>query len=230
MRRLLAALLLALLPPAARAGGEAAVAALRQDRSPKVRTQAALVLGQHGSPEAVAALREAVARDPAAAVRLAATSALGRLQARAARRTLEAAAQADPDPAVQSGAARALLGLGPVTVTVEEPAGPSGPRLAEALGRGLRERGLLPGPGGELRLRPRVEVEVTEAGGATRFVARASVAVVDLDSRLELLERQARASVPGPVPAALRPAHVDRVVEAAARGLVEDLAVRLGRR
>src|SRR5512137_2461958 len=123
-------------------GVDPAVIALRQDPSLKVRTQAAIVLGQRGTPAGVTALREAVAEDQAASVRLAAVAALGRLEAREARRTLQAAEQADPDPAVRAAAARALAALGPVTVTVEVASGPAGARLSEALSRQLRERGL----------------------------------------------------------------------------------------
>ena len=232
MARLLAALLLAALavPALADADADPAVAALRGDPSLKVRTQAAIVLGQRGSPEAVRALRQAVAEDQAAAVRLAAVSALGRLEAPAARLTLQAAAQADPDPAVRAAAARALAALGPVTLTVEVAGGPSGARLSEALSRQLRERGLALAADGELRLQPKVNVDVADGGGRTTFEARASLVVVDGDGRMDMLESQARASVSGPVPESRRAAYVTKVVEAAARGLGDDLAVKLGRR
>jgi hypothetical protein len=226
------ALVLALLAAVAGPGDGAdpAVMALRHDPSLKVRTQAAIVLGQRGSTEAVAALRRAVAEDPAASVRLAAVSALGRLQARPARLTLQAAAQADPDPAVRAAAARALAAVGPVTLTVEEAAGPAGPRLSESLVRGLRDRGLLVTAQGELRLRPKVEVDVTEHAGQTTFRARASLVVVDGDGRMDLYESQAKASVPGAVPESRRAPYLAKVVEAAARGLGDDLAVKLLRR
>ena len=226
------ALLLAALAGPAGADGtvDPAVRALRKDDSLKVRTQAALVLGQRGSPEAVAALREAVADDQASAVRLAAVSALGRLEARAARLTLQAAAQADPDPAVRGAAARALVALGPVTFTVEPAGGASGARLSEALTRHLRERGLSPVERGELRLRPKVNVEVAESGGRTTFEARASLVVVDGDGRMDLLESQARASVAGMVPESRRASYVTKVVEAAGRGLGDNLAIKVGRR
>jgi hypothetical protein len=232
MARLPVVLLLASMAAASASDGEVdpAVTALRQDPSLKVRTQAALVLGQRGSPAAVTALREAVAEDQAAAVRLAAVSALGRLEARAARRTLEAAEQADPDPAVRAAAARALAALGPVTLTVELAGGPSGARLTEALTRQLRERGLALEARGELRLQPRVSVEVAESGGRTSFEARASLVVVDREGRMELLENKARASVAGVVPESRRAVYVAKVVETAGRGLGDDLAIKLGRR
>ena len=188
--------------------------------------------GHHGYTAAngILALREAVAGDSASSVRLAAVSALGRLQARGARLTLSSAAQADPDATVRAASARALLALGPVTVTVEEAGGPSGPRLSAALAGQLRERGLVVAELGEVRAKPKVTLDVTESGGKTTFEARASLAVVDGDGRIDLLETSARATVSGAVPEARRGAYVQKVVEAAGRGLGDDLAVRLGRR
>ncbi len=229
MRRLLAALLLAALSPAARAQ-DAAVTALRKDGSLKVRTQAAIVLGQRASPEGITALREAVAEDQATSVRLAAVSALGRLEARAARVTLQAAAQADPDASVRAAATRALAALGPVTLTVAEGSGPSGARLSEAVSRQLRERGLTVAPHGELKVQPKVSLDVSESGGRTSFEARASLVVVDGDGRMELLETKAKATVAGAVPESRRAAYVVKLVDAAGRGLGDDLAVKLGRR
>ena len=74
MPRCAVVLLLLVAAPLARgeSANESAIRALRNDTSLKVRTQAALVLGQRGAAEAVPALREAVARDEAPAVRLAA--------------------------------------------------------------------------------------------------------------------------------------------------------------
>jgi hypothetical protein len=230
MVRLVTALVLAALAIAARASTDPAVVALRKDPSLKVRTQAAIVLGQRGSPEAVTALREAVAEDQAASVRLAAVSALGRLQARGARLTLQAAAQADPDTAVSAAAARAVAALGPVTLTVEPAGGPSGARFTEALSRVLRDRGLLLSAQGELRVQSKLKVDVTEQGGQTTFEARASLVVVDGDGRMDLLESKARAAVAGTVPEARRAGYVTKVVEAVAQGLGNDLAVKQGRR
>ena len=230
-RALAALLLLALVAPAAADGGaDPAVTALRKDSSLKVRTQAAIVLGQRGSPEAIQALREAVAEDHAAAVRLAAVSALSRLQARGARGTLQAAAQADPDASVRAAAGKALAALGPVTLTVEEAGGPAGPRLSAAVAGQLRQRGLAVGDGGELLVKPKVTVAVAETGGRTSFEARASLVVVDGDGRIDLFESSAKAAVSGTVPEARRGAYVQKVVEAAGRGLGDDLAVKLGRR
>jgi HEAT repeats len=232
MARLFTALLLTMLagPGLAEGGVDPAVTALRKDDSLKVRTQAAILLGQRGSPEGVRALREAVAEDQAAAVRLAAVSALGRLGAREARLTLQASAQADPDSAVRAAAARALASLGPVTLSVEVASGPSGARLSEALSRQLRERGLSLATPGELRLQPKVNVDIEESGGRTIFEARASLVVVDRDGRMDMLETRARATVSGAVPESRRGVYVIKVVETAGRGLGDELAVKLGRR
>ena len=231
MARLVAALLLALSAGPARADdGDPAIIALRQDTSLKVRTQAAIVLGQRGSPEAVAALRAAVAEDRSATVRLAAVSALGQLRAREARVTLQAAAQADPDAAVCAAAARALGALGPVTLTVEPAAGPSGARLSETLVKQLRDHGLAVTGRGELRVQPKLSVDVAERGGQTTFEVRASLVVVDGDGRIDLLESKARASVAGAVPEARRGSYVLQAVDAAGRGLGDDLAHKLGHR
>jgi hypothetical protein len=231
MARLLAALLLvASAAPAHAEGGDPAVTALRNDGSLKVRTQAAIVLGQRGSPEAIAALREAVAGDQAPSVRLAAVSALGRLVARGSRLTLQAAAQADPDAAVRTAAVKALVALGPVTLTIEEAGGPSGPRLSAAVAGQLRERGLSVADQGELRVRPKLTLAISEAGGRTTFEARASLAVVDGDGRIDLLETKAKATVNGAVTEARRGAYLQKVVEAAGKGLGDDLANKVGRR
>lgn len=229
-RRVALALALALALPALGDGaGEAAMQALRRDDSLKVRTQAAIVLGQRGAMEAVPALRQAVAEDRAAAVRLAAVGALSKLGARAARPTFEHAAQADADPSVRAAAARALEALGPVTVTLEEPAGTASARAAAsgALARHLERLGLPLAERGEVRLRPTVAVVVSAGGGRTVVDVKVSLATLDGDGRLDLLEGSARATVAGAL-AAPRLADVTaKAVEAAARGPCEDLATRL---
>jgi HEAT repeat protein len=229
-RGLALALALALASPARGDGAvDAAVHALRRDDSLKVRTQAALVLGQRGALEAVPALRQAVAEDRAAAVRLAAVGALAKLGARAARPTLKNAAQADADPSVRAAAARALEALGPVTVTLEEPAGTASARAAVrgALARHLERLGLPLAERGEVRLRPTVTVEVSAGGGKTVVAAKVSLATVDGDGRLDLLEGSARATVAGALPEPRLGEVVARAVDAAARGPCEDLAARL---
>src|SRR5512141_704406 len=118
-----AALVLVLVAPlAARpdSANDSAIQALRRDSSLKVRTQAAIVLGQRGAVEAVPALREAVATDDSAAVRLAAVGALAKMRDRSARATLRAAAEADPDDNVRKAALRAVQDLGPLAFTIEE--------------------------------------------------------------------------------------------------------------
>jgi hypothetical protein len=226
--------LLALLAAAAPAGAQldATIKALRKDPSLKVRTQAAIVLGQQASHDAVPALREAVAEDRAAAVRLAAVSALQRLAARNARATLQLASQADPEESVRQAAARAVESLGPVTLQLEEPTGAPAARkpLADALARQLRDRGLKVTEDGELRLRPSAKVEFSETGGRSYLEVQASLVVVDPDGRIDVLETRAKASVAGTMPEARRGIYVQKTIEAAAHGLVEDLAARLARK
>lgn len=228
----LAALLVLALPAAADPQVEAAIRALRGDSSLKVRTQAAIVIGQRGAPEAVRALRDAVAGDDAAAVRIAAVAALAQIGDRAARPTLRLASGADPDDAVRRAAARALAQLGPVALAIEEPSGPASARgpLRAALARQLEDRGYAVGEPGELRLRPTVNVDVDRGGGKTVIAVRTSLAVVDGDGRVDLLQSTARASLSGAVPEAKLTAYAAKAIEAAVRTLCEDLAARLGER
>jgi HEAT repeat protein len=229
-RRLALALALALAPSARGDGAvDTAVNALRRDDSLKVRTQAAIVLGQRGAMEAVPALRQAVAEDRAAAVRLAAVGALSKLGARAARPTLKHAAQADADPSVRAAAVRALEALGPVTVMLEEPAGTASARAAArgALTRHLERLGLPLAERGEVRLRPTVTLEVSAGGGRTVVAAKVSLATVDGDGRLDLLEGSARATVAGSLPEPRLGEVAARAVDAAALEPCEDLATRL---
>jgi hypothetical protein len=234
MLRLLAlALALGLAWPArAESPLEAAVEALRHDSSLKVRTQAALVLGQRGAPEAVPALRQAVAEDSAASVRLAAVGALAKLGARVARPTLQAAALADADASVRAAAARALAGLGPVALRLEEGGGTPSARAwtRQALAAHLARLGLTLAEQGEVRVRPTTTLEVNSAGGKTVVAVRVSLSAVDGDGRVELLEGTARATVAGELGEARLAAVAARALEAATRGPCEDLATRLGRR
>jgi HEAT repeat protein len=231
-RRLALAFLLLAAPARPDALVEAALQALRADPSLKVRAQAAIVLGQQGAPQAVPALRQAVAQDASAAVRLAAVAALARLGARAARPTLRAAGEADPDDAVRVAAARALEGLGPLTLGLEEPTGTPAARQAarDALARQLRERGFTLAEPGELRLRLAVNLATAQEGASTVLSVQASLAVIDGDGRLELLESTARATLAGRPTAARLASLSPKVIDAAVRGLCEDLAARLGRR
>jgi hypothetical protein len=226
-------LLLALAGPARPASRvEAAIDALRHDSSLKVRTQAAIILGQRGAPEAVPSLRQAVAGDDSAAVRIAAVGALAKLRARVARPTLVAARESDPEAAVRSAASRALDALGPVTVFVEEPAGTPAARGAArtALASRLRELGFAVGDAGEIRLKPTVALDVASGGGRTVISVKTSLVVVDGDGHLEMMESAAQATVSGALPEARLAGTSAKVVDAAIRGVCQDLAMKLGRR
>lgn len=209
---------------------EAAIRALRKDSSLKVRTQAAIVLGQRGSPEAVPALREAVAEDGVSAVRIAAVAALAKIGSPSARPTLRLASETDPDGAVRRAATRALQDLGPAALTIEEPTGTSSARGAvrDSLARQLRDRGFAVAERGELRLKPTVSVDVAEKGGKTVIAVKTTLVVVDGDGRMEMMESSAKASVVGVVPEGKLAGYSAKVVDAAVRGLCEDLAARLG--
>lgn len=225
------ALAAALAPVPGRADGpvDAAVKALRGDGTLKVRAQAAIVLGQRGGPEAVAALRGAAAGDPSTAVRLAAVSALSRLGPLAARTTLQAASQADPEPAVRDAAAHALEALGPVTLAVGEPAPGARADLKAALARQLTALRLPVAEPAELRLVPSAAVETAREGGKVVVSVRASLSAVDGDGHVVLLERSARASLAAGAAEARVAAATAQALDAALRGLCEDLAARLGR-
>src|SRR5512147_2962849 len=99
MRRLLPVLLLVAASQPSIAAADAqtdrAVRALETSTSLKVRSQAALVLGQLRAAEAAPALRRAAASDPAPAVRIAAAAALSKLGTAEAKATLEAVARTD---------------------------------------------------------------------------------------------------------------------------------------
>ncbi len=239
MRRRAAALALALmLPLAARAdaGNDSAIRALRKDASLKVRTQAAVVLGQRGAVEAVPALREAVASDEAAAVRLAAVAALARLRDRSARPTLRAAAEADPDAAVRKAAAKAVQELGPVAFSIEPTQGAGGAQAREALGKAiaaeLKGRGFAVVEKGGMRLKPSVRsVDVDARSGKTVIAVKATLIAVDDDNRVAaMLESGARLSAAGVIPEARVATYSGKALEAAARTLCEDLAAKLGER
>ncbi len=228
-----AALLLAIaLAAAGDSQVDDAIRALRRDSSMKVRTQAAIVLGQRNVAEAVPALREAVAQDSAPAVRIAAAAALAKIGDRAARGTLKAASEADPDGAVRTAARRALAALGPIAIAIEEPTGPGHARatMRDALTAHLRQRGYEVGADGEFRLKPVVRLEVDRIGAKTVIAVKASAVLVDGDGRMDVVESSARASVTGAIPDGKLAAYAGRAIDAAARDLTEDLAARLGGR
>ncbi len=239
MHRRAAVLLLVLAAPlvaGAEAPNESAIRALRNDSSLKVRTQAAVVLGQRGAVEAVPALREALAADQAAAVRLAAVSALARIRDRSARGTLRAAADTDPDAAVRRAAARALEELGPLAFSLEETQGTGGPQARDALRRALaaqlKERGFAVVDRGGMRLKTSVlRVDVDANGGKTVIVVKASLVAVDDDGRMAaMLESGAKLSATGAIPESRLGTYSAKALEAAARTLCEDLAAKLGER
>jgi hypothetical protein len=240
VRRARAAVLLLVLAaaPVARgdSGNDSAIRALRKDSSLKVRTQAAVVLGQRGAIEAVSALREAVATDEAAAVRLAAVTALAKLRDRSARSTLRAAADADPDASVRKAAAKAVQELGPIAFSIEETQGAGGAHAKEALHKAilaqLKERGFAVVDKGGMRLKASVmKVDVDARGGKTVIAVRASLVAVDDDGRMAaMLEGGAKLSATGTIPEGKIGLYSGKALEAAAKTLCEDLAAKLGER
>jgi hypothetical protein len=236
-RRAAAFLLLALsLSARAEPQVEDAIRALRADSSLKVRTQAAIVLGQRAPSEAVPALRDAVATDASPAVRLAAIAALSKIGDRSARPTLRAAAQSDPEDAVRRAAARAVEELGPLSFSIEPPGGEGGSAargaLRDALARELREHGFAVVSRGGLRLKPSVlKVDVDASGGRTVIAVKASLVAVDGEGRMAaILESGARLSASGTIPDRKLAAYSAKALEAAAKSMCEDLAARLGER
>lgn len=215
---------------------DSAIRALRKDSSLKVRTQAAVVLGQRGAVEAVSALREAVATDDASAVRLAAITALARIRDRSARATLRAAADADPDASVRRAAHKALEELGPLAFSIEETQGTGGAQAREALRKAivaqLKERGFAVVDRGGMRLKPSVlKIDVDARGGKTVIAVKASLVAVDDDGRMAaMLEGGAKLSASGAIPEGKLGAYSAKALEAAARTLCEDLAAKLGER
>ncbi|MBI5070439.1 MAG: HEAT repeat domain-containing protein [Deltaproteobacteria bacterium] len=218
---------------------ERALAALQEDSSLKVRTQAALVLGSRGARQAVPALGHALATDEAPSVRIAAAAALARLADLAGREPLEAASRADPDPAVRNAAARALAELLAVSVrsvALEEAHGQGGKAgreaLRESLARHLRRQGFAvvgPGEPAGYRLKASVlELDVSQAEGKTVIAVKASVVAVDSQGKMAaMVEGGARLRASGGSSAAAQRQLTDRALDAAAVSLSEDLAARL---
>lgn len=216
---------------------DAAIRALLGDSSLKVRTQAAIVLGQRGARQAVPALRQAASGDDAAAVRLAAVAALAKIGDRSAMPTLEAVSRSDRDAAVRRAAERALLEIGPMSFSIEEPAGTAGgaaarSALRDAISRHLRDRGFTVAERGRMRLKPSMlRVDVNAKGGRTVIAVRASLVAVEPDGRMAaMLESGARLSANGPVPESKLPGYSAKAIDAAARTLCEDLAAKVEER
>jgi hypothetical protein len=211
---------------------EIAIDALQHDSSLKVRTQAAIILGQRGAREAIPALRQAIAGDDSAAVRLAAIGALVKLRARIARPTLVNARDTDPDDSVRAAARRALDAIGSVVVRIEEPTGTAGAHAAlrHSLVTHLREAGIAVGDSGEIRLKPKVALDVAESSGKTVISARTSVLAVDGDGHVEMMEGSAQATANGILSEARVASTSEKVIDAAVKGVCQDLAMKLGRR
>lgn len=250
MRRMVLVLvLLSAAPFAARADAQTdrAVRALEASSSLKVRSQAALVLGQLRAVEAATALRRAATSDPAAAVRIAAIAALSKLGSAEARPTLEAVARTDADDGVRAAAAGALAELEPsararpahgaTAVSLEEAVGTAGTpaervALRDALGKRLREAGFqLQGSGG-LRLKPSIlRLDVERGGEKTVVAVRAELVAVEGGGRMAaMLEAAARLSATGNLGDSELAAVSVRAVDAVAKVLVDDLAAKLGER
>lgn len=255
MRRLLVILLLLSTAAPARADRqrELALRALRDDPSLKVRSQAAIILGQRGAREAIPALAEAAARDEAPAVRVAAVAALGHIGDASARPALEAA-QRDPDASVRAAAVRALAEsqasapapapapaaprarrASPLAFSIEPTSGAAGDddaraALRDAIARHLKARGhSVVAGGGTYVLRPSVlKVDVSSSGADTVIAVKASLVAVDGAGRLAaMLEGGARLRAAGGVARSAVPGYAARALDAAARTLCDDLAAQL---
>ncbi len=244
-----AALALALLCLAPRTLADAqlerALRALQSSPSIKVRSQAALVLGQLGAGEAVPVLRRAASADEAPVVRIAAVSALARLGSPEALAALDGLVRADPDPAVREAARGVLAELRPAApaaqgataVSLEEAAGAGGgpaerQALRAALARRLQEAGFRVQGEGGLRIKPSiVKLEVERAGEKTVVAIRAELVAVEGGGRMAaMLEGAARLSAVGVLGEGDLELVSGKAVDAVAKVLADDLAARLGER
>jgi hypothetical protein len=252
MRRMLPAVLLlaAAAPAAARADAQTdrAIRALENSSSLKVRSQAALVLGQLKVVEAAPALRRAATSDSAPAVRIAAVAALSKLGPAEARSTLESVARNDGDASVRTAAQGALAefegapspAVAPranAAVSLEDAVGTGGSpaeraALRDAIGRRLKEAGFQVQGSGGLRLKPSiVRIEVQQAGEQTVVVIRAELVAVEGGGRMAaMLEGGAKLSATGKLGDRELAAVSVRAVDAVAKVLVDDLAAKLGER
>jgi len=241
MRRAFAAVLVLLVAAAARGDAhlDAAISALRGDRSAKVRAQAAIVLGQSGDDAAIPALAEALAEDDEPAVRLAAVGALSKLGGANARVALAAAGKGDPDPRVRDSALRGFKALSPppgvIAFSIEATGGKAGfdstrAAFRESIVRHLRARGFEVVERGEgYRLKPSLlRVDVEEGAGTTVIAVKASLVAVDGSGRMAaMLEGGARLKATGRLPGGALERYSAKAADAAARTLCEDLAGRL---
>lgn len=225
---------------------EPIIRALREASSLKVRTQAALVLGQRGGPEAIAALREALGRDEASAVRTAAATALGRIGDKRGREALEHAKANDRDRNVREAAGRALVeidrrGREPArgrALVIEDAHGSAGDpaarqALRDSLGRHLSQRGFSVVESDQpatYRIKSSViALDVAESGNKTIVAVRASAIAVDGTGRMAaMLESSARLRADGSgLPRSVQARLSAQAIDAAASSLSEDLAAKL---
>jgi len=241
MRRAFAAVLVLLVAAAVRGDAhlDAAISALRGDRSAKVRAQAAIVLGQSGDDAAIPALAEALAEDDEPAVRLAAVGALSKLGGANARVALAAAGKGDLDPRVRDSALRGFKALSPppgvIAFSIEATGGKAGfdstrAAFRESIVRHLRARGFEVVERGEgYRLKPSLlRVDVEEGAGTTVIAVKASLVAVDGSGRMAaMLEGGARLKATGRLPGGALERYSAKAADAAARTLCEDLAGRL---
>jgi hypothetical protein len=224
-----------------------ALRALQSSDSLKVRSQAALILGELKAPEAVAALRRAAVSDPAPAVRIAAVTALARYGDAESRAVLEQLQKSDPDAGVRTSAAGALASLEPAQappargrgeVFLEETVGSAGRpsdriALRDAIGRRLVEAGFRVGAGQTgLRLKPSiVRLEVERVNEKTVIQVRAELVAVEGGGRMAaMLEGAAKLSAQGSLGDRELNAVSGRALDAVAKILVEDLAAKLAER
>jgi hypothetical protein len=236
---------LALVPGVGRSDGqtERALKALESSSSLKVRSQAALVLGELGAVDALPALRKAATADPAAAVRIAAVAALAKIGVPSVREILAEVQKTDPDEGVRSAAVAALASVpAPVAAThgrevvLEQTVGAGGrpadrEALRDALGRRLQEAGFQVGQGG-LRLKPSIiRLEVERAGEKTTIAVRAELVAVEGGGRMAaMLEGAAKLSANGWLGDRELNVASGRAMDAVAKVLVEDLAAKLAER
>lgn len=221
-----------------------AVEALKRDSSLKVRTQAALVLGQLGAADAVPALTTALLEDRAPAVRIAAAAALGRIGDPSALQALEGAERDDGDGEVREAAGRALAqvrihgkrSVDRRAVVIEEVTGKGGVQARKALRTALAVQlqragfALVEPEEAAFRIKPSViSVETSESGGKLFVSVKAAAVAVGLDGRMAaIIQGGARVRASG----ARRSEAVEEqlsatALEAAARTLSEDLASQL---
>jgi len=224
---------------------ERAVQALREDRSLKVRAQAALVLGQKGGAAVVPVLVSSLQDDPSAAVRTAAAAALGRIGDPSARDPLAEAQRSDPDEEVRAacGAAldefeersRTVVRRRSVTIEDVQGKGTAAERgaLRDALSRQLSDRGFPVARAGEtptFRVKASVlSLDILEAGGRVSVDVKASAMAVEASGRMAAMsEGAAHLKTPAGHLTHLKEEQLSaRALEAAARILSDEIALEL---